>query len=274
MRGDKRRGLESRAKAFGGLSLAVALEVDGGFGEFAKGVEDAGIGAGFASELFAQDGRVELHQQGIHAGDGDAEAGGVDRCAIFLLHDFVGEIEAETHFFEPRLIAEPVLVATGFPAGEVVNGDGVRRRRVSRMTEVFDDFGVGDTVEEHGVDEFAEFFGQACDFAGSAVSGGGCFGVARVGGARRLYGTMSGIHVGCGVCRFNFWLECSRGTWTKAVQVEKMVWVRRSDEEARNCRAKEAAALRPRCGKAAKDDQRMAVSIVGSTGESEPILKG
>jgi hypothetical protein len=196
--------LEAREQAFSGLILAVALEVDGGFGEFAQGVEDAGIGAGFASELFAQDGRVELHQQGIHASEGDAEAGGVDCCAIFLLHDFVGEIEAETHFFEPRLFAEPVLVATGLPAGEVVDGDGVRRRRVSRVTEIFDDFGVGDTVEEHGVDEFAEFFGQAGDFAGSAVVGILCSGGARGGVARGLSGTMSGVHVGYGVYKFEF----------------------------------------------------------------------
>ena len=109
------------------LVEALAFAADGGVGEFAKDVEDAGVGARLRSELVFEDDGVEVGEQGIHSGDGDAKAGGIEGGPVTLLDDVGGEVEAEAHFFEPGLVVQPVLVAVGVPAREIVDVESCPR---------------------------------------------------------------------------------------------------------------------------------------------------
>lgn len=111
-----------------GMSEAVTIAFDAGFGEFAESIEDTGVGTRVVGDLGFEDNGVELGEQGIHLGDGDAKAGRVEEGAVVFVDDIVGEVEAEAHFFEPGLLVEPILVPAGMPAGEVIEVEWVSAR--------------------------------------------------------------------------------------------------------------------------------------------------
>ena len=95
-------------------------------------------------------------------GDGCLQCVGVqvvDEGGQFL--DSRRGLRTASHGLSPGLLGQPVLVVGFSPAREVVfveAGDGA---------ELMDDVGIGEAVEEHGVDLAADVFGQAGDFAGA-----------------------------------------------------------------------------------------------------------
>lgn len=154
-----------------GFFVGAALEFEGGFGEMAECIEDAYVGARVFGEFGLKGGRVELGEESVHAGDGDAETGLIEELSVWLFDDDGGEIEASAHFVKPGLFAEPILKATGMPAGE-----GGQVEAVSALLESFEDGTVGGAIAEHAVEKFARFGGQPGDFAVTTDGVGGCFG--------------------------------------------------------------------------------------------------
>lgn len=144
----------------------MALAFDAGLDEVAQGVEDTGVGAGLGRDLIFEDNWIEVAKQGVHLGNGDAKAGGIEARTVFLLDHVGGEVEAETHLFEAGSVLEPVLVTAGVPAREVV---GVEI--MSALGEFFGDGGVGLAIEEHTINVVAKFLGKASDLAGAAAGG-------------------------------------------------------------------------------------------------------
>ena len=87
----------------------------------------------------------------------------------------VGAVFAEdAKLVAPFLVADVVLIAVVFPAGDVDFEELVRERRISGLLEFFDDGFVGNAVVEHAVDLVAEDFWQSGDFTITAMVGLGC----------------------------------------------------------------------------------------------------
>ena len=82
--------------------------------------------------------------------------------AFVVADDLHGELAFSAHVIEACLLFEPVLVAAGFPAGDL------SRVKVGQgSAEFLKDFGVGNAVANHGVDLGAEFEGEPGDVAGA-----------------------------------------------------------------------------------------------------------
>ena len=150
----------------GGMVEAVAFAFEAGFSEIAEGVEDAGISTRLGGDLVFEGGGVEVEEQTVHLGNGDTQAGSVQQRSIGLANDIVGEVETRSHFLEPGLVLEPILVAASMPAGEIV---GVEL--ITTAAEFFGNRGVGFPIEEHAIDEIAEVAGETGNLAGAAVWG-------------------------------------------------------------------------------------------------------
>ena len=67
------------------------------------------------------------------------------------------------------LAAEVLFVAVEFPAGDVLGEEA----GMAEFGEFDDDFFVGVTIIEHGVDEVAEVAGEGGDLAGDPPAAGG-----------------------------------------------------------------------------------------------------
>jgi hypothetical protein len=149
-----------------GAVKPMAFALDTGLGQFAQSVENAGVGARMLGDLFFEDNGVEGGEEAKHPADSNPETGFVKEGAVFLLDDVGGEIEAEAHFLEPSLVAKPVLIAAGVPAGEVIDIKGV-----AMLGELLDDQGVRRTIAEHEIEPLTKVSRQASDLARSAVEG-------------------------------------------------------------------------------------------------------
>ncbi len=149
-----------------GLVIEVAFAPEAAGGEAGKGIEHAEIVEGIGGESLAE---------GVGAGGQDfGDLGGGDLLdgleavdVASLAEEFEGAIGAGAAFLDQAEFAQVVLVATGFPAADVVGCEAF-----GIVAELLDDFGVGETVVEHLVDAFAEGFGKAGDVA---VAGAGIF---------------------------------------------------------------------------------------------------
>ena len=84
-----------------------------------------------------------------------------------------GEIELGSEELHAVLMLEPVLITAVVPFGDVLLGNLVWERRVGGFIEALNDLSVGGAVGEELVDEVAEFFGEAGDFAVAAGAAGG-----------------------------------------------------------------------------------------------------
>jgi hypothetical protein len=145
--------------------VAVTFAFDAGLGEFAQGVENAGIGQRLVSDVRFELGGVKGHEQGVKPGDGDAEGGGVDKVDIFFMDEVIGEIEPGADFLEAGLVAEPIGITTvGVPAGKVIFGDFM-----ARFVHFFGYEGVRSAIAEHDIEEVAGLAGEAGDFTGAPV---------------------------------------------------------------------------------------------------------
>jgi hypothetical protein len=118
-------------------------------------------------ELVFQGERIESEEEVVHLGHGNPEAGFIDEVGVGLIDDLVGKIEAGSHFFEPGLFLDPVLIATGVPPADVVFV-----QFVAALGKFLDDFGVGGAIAEHDVDELAVLTREPGDFTGSPPTGG------------------------------------------------------------------------------------------------------
>src|SRR5258706_9644868 len=92
---------------------------------------------------------------------GFAEVGGAFR----ILRKFLGGFILELRFFAALQGAKPMLIAAAFPALDVL----VKKAGMAEFFEFGDDFVIGKAVVEHLVDELADFFGEAGDFAGATT---------------------------------------------------------------------------------------------------------
>jgi hypothetical protein len=147
------------------LVVAVAFAFDAGFGEFAQGIEDAGVGQRLVSNVRVELGGVKGHQQGVKPSDSDTEARGVDKVDIFFVDDFIGEVKSEADFLEGGLFAEPIGITTsGMPAGKVVFGDFM-----AGFGHLFGYEGVRSAIAEHDVKEVTGLAREASDFACAPV---------------------------------------------------------------------------------------------------------
>ena len=140
-----------------------ALEFEGGLGEMAKGIEHPDIRSRAFREFGFKRGRVEIGQKSVHADDGDAEAGLVEKLGVRLLEYGGGEVEASPHFIKPILLPEPILKAAGVPAGEIGCIEVM-----SLFAKGADDGAIGGAVAEHEIEAFAGVGGETGDFAMSA----------------------------------------------------------------------------------------------------------
>jgi len=73
-----------------------------------------------------------------------------------------GEAAVEFNLVPP---AEPLLVSTLSPIGEVHLGDGVWERWAAGLGKRLNDVAIADAVLNHLADTFADGFREACDFA-------------------------------------------------------------------------------------------------------------
>jgi len=76
------------------LVEAVTFEFEVAFGEFAEGVEEAGVRAGVIGHFGFEDGGVEIAEEVKEAHDGDAKAGLIEQLRVVLVDQLGGEIEA------------------------------------------------------------------------------------------------------------------------------------------------------------------------------------
>ena len=145
------------------LVAAVAFKFEVAFGEFAEGIEEAGISAGVIGDFGFEDGGVEIREEVVEAQNGDAETGLVEQLRVVLVNEFGGEIEAGAHFVEAGLFFEPVLITAGEPAGDV----GVIEV-VPFGGDLFSNGGIGGAVAEQSVDLVPDFAWEAGYFAVAA----------------------------------------------------------------------------------------------------------
>jgi hypothetical protein len=160
---------EGGGPGFGGEGIAVFLEVEGFPGDAGDGGEEAGVDEGI--EVGVADGEIGEEFD-------EAEASEVEGQFLeFFGGGGLGEVEGEIEFggehLEVFLVLFPVLESTGVPGGEVLFGDFGGEWGINGLVEALDDLAIGEAVGEELVDEVAEFFGEAGDFAVAASAVGG-----------------------------------------------------------------------------------------------------
>jgi len=85
----------------------------------------------------------------------------VEFRSVELVKDVEGGFLFGAEVFEPFLLEQPVLIGgAGMPVGDVARSDAL-----GVGAEPGEEFGVWQTVAEHGIDFVADGFGQAGDFA-------------------------------------------------------------------------------------------------------------
>ncbi len=135
-------------------------------GHFGHAVEQGDEGAGVGFEVCFEGLVVEIEKE-LHVlgGDGGGHQGG-EVAGSGLSREFLEDLLANAGAVAALAGQEPVLVTALAPAFEVVVGEVF-----AGLAEFGDDGVIGKAIEQEEVEGFAEFFGQAGDFAAAGFAG-------------------------------------------------------------------------------------------------------